>query len=133
MNASQLRACVWAFVFSLWERVRARNGGIDCLLLDDPQDQFDPINSENLAAAIAEMPDCGMRPLVTSNDYRFLDAVRDKLPVASTAGLSWYAGFVSPISNSRLTAESVRTVAKSRNLDGVGRQTRMTKTKHDDS
>ena len=104
MNASQLRACVWAFVFSLWERVWATNGGIDCLLLDDPQDQFDPINSENLAAAIAEMPDCGMRPLVTSNDYRFLDAVRDKLPVASTASPSWYAGLMSPISSSRLTA-----------------------------
>ena len=104
MNASQLRACVWAFVFSLWERVRARVGGIDCLLLDDPQDQFDPINSENLAAAIAEMPTHGMRPLVTSNDYRFLDAVRDKLPARSTTCPSWYAGFISPISNSRLTA-----------------------------
>ena len=104
MNASQLRACVWAFVFSLWERVRARIGGIDCLLLDDPQDQFDPINAENLAAAIAEMPAYGMHPLVTSNDYRFLDAVRDKLPVRSTTCPSWYAGFMSPISNSRLTA-----------------------------
>ena len=104
MNASQLRACVWAFVFSLWERVRARAGGIDCLLLDDPQDQFDPINSENLAAAIAEMPDHGMRPIVTSNDYRFLDAVRDKLPARSTTCPSWYTGFISPISNSRLTA-----------------------------
>ena len=45
-----------------------------------------------------------MRPLVTSNDYRFLDAVRDKLPVQSTTCPSWYAGFMSPISNSRLTA-----------------------------
>ena len=104
MNASQLRACVWAFVFSLWERVRTRTGGIDCLLLDDPQDQFDPINSENLAAAIAEMPGYGMRPLVTSNDHRFLDAVRDKLPVQSMTSPSWYAGIISPISNSRLTA-----------------------------
>ena len=104
MNASQLRACVWAFVFSLWERVRARVGGIDSMLLDDPQDQFDPINSENLAAAIAEMPAYGMRPIVTSNDYRFLDAVRDKLPAHSTTRPSWYAGFMSPISNSRLTA-----------------------------
>ena len=104
MNASQLRACVWAFVFSLWESVRVRIGGIDCLLLDDPQDQFDPINSENLAAAIAEMPTYGMRPLVTSNDYRFLDAVRDKLPARSTTSPSWYAGYMSPISNSRLTA-----------------------------
>ena len=107
MNASQLRACVWAFVFSLWERVRARIGGIDCLLLDDPQDQFDPINSENLAAAIAEMPNYGMCPLVTSNDYRFLNAVRDKLPARSTACPSWYAALISPISNSRLTARVV--------------------------
>ncbi len=104
MNASQLRACVWAFVFSLWERVRARIGGIDCLLLDDPQDQFDPINSENLAAAITEMPNHGMCPLVTSNDYRFLNAVREKLPARSTESPSWYAAFMSPISNSRLTA-----------------------------
>ena len=50
MNASQLRACVWAFVFSLWERVRSRIGGIDCMLLDDPQNHFDPINAENLAS-----------------------------------------------------------------------------------
>ena len=104
MNASQLRACVWAFVFSLWARVRARVGGIDCLLLDDPQDQFDPINAENLAAAIAEMPVHGMRPIVTSNNYRFLDAVRSKLPARSTADPSWYTGFISPISNSRQVA-----------------------------
>ena len=104
MNASQLRAGVWAFVFSLWERVRDRIGGFDCLLLDDPQDQFDPINTENLASAIAEMPASGMRPLVTSNDYRFLDAIRDKLPAQATTHPYWYAGFMSPISNSRLTA-----------------------------
>ena len=47
MNASLLRACVWAFTFSLWERVRSKIGGIDCVLLDDPQTHFDPINAEN--------------------------------------------------------------------------------------
>ncbi|MDE0366745.1 MAG: hypothetical protein OXP09_14355, partial [Gammaproteobacteria bacterium] len=104
MNASQLRACVWAFVFSLWERVRARVGGIDCLLLDDPQEQFDPINSVNLAAAVAAMPSHGMRPIVTSNDHRFLDSVRANLPARSTVDPSWYTGIISPISNSRLTA-----------------------------
>jgi hypothetical protein len=104
MNASLLRACVWAFAFSLWERVRSKMGGIDCMLLDDPQTHFDPINSENLAAAIPQMPARGMRPLITSNDHRFLAAVRDKLPRQSTGNPSWHALLVNPISRSRLTA-----------------------------
>jgi hypothetical protein len=104
MNASLLRACVWAFALSLWERVRSRIGGIDCLLLDDPQTHFDPINSENLAAAIPQMPSRGIRPVITSNDHRFLAAVRDKLPRQSTGSPSWHALRVNPISRSRLTA-----------------------------
>ena len=104
MNASQLRACVWAFVFSLWERVRSRIGGIDCMLLDDPQNHFDPINAENLGAAIPEMPAHDMRPIITSNDYRFLAGVRDKLPNRSTVNPSWRALVMNPISSSRLTA-----------------------------
>lgn len=104
MNASLLRACVWAFVFSLWERVRSNAGGIDCMLLDDPQTHFDPINAENLAAAIPVMPGHGMRPVITSNDYRFLAAIRDKLPRRSTDVPSWHALVINPISSSRLTA-----------------------------
>ena len=104
MNASLLRACVWAFTFSLWERVRSKIGGIDCVLLDDPQTHFDPINAENLAAAIPQMPDHGMRPVITSNDHRFLAAVRDKLPRQSTGSPSWHALLVNPISSSQLTA-----------------------------
>lgn len=104
MNSSLLRACVWAFVFSLWERVRSNAGGIDCILLDDPQTHFDPINAENLAAAVPEMPAHGMRPLITSNDYRFLAAIRDKLPRQSTGVPSWHALVINPISSSRLTA-----------------------------
>lgn len=104
MNASLLRACVWAFVFSLWERVRSNAGGIDCMLLDDPQTHFDPINAENLAAAVPEMPARGMRPVITSNDYRFLAAIRDKLPRRSTDVPSWHALVINPISSSRLTA-----------------------------
>jgi len=104
MNALQLRACVWAFVFSLWERVRSRIGGIDCMLLDDPQNHFDPINAENLGAAIPVMPDHGIRPVITSNDYRFLAGIRDKLPDRSTGSPSWHALVINPISSSRLTA-----------------------------
>ena len=104
MNASQLRACVWAFVFSLWERVQSRIGGIGCMLLDDPQNHFDPINAENLGAAIPVMPDHGMRPVITSNDYRFLAGIRDKLPDRSTRSPSWHTLVMNPISSSRLTA-----------------------------
>ena len=104
MNASQLRACVWAFLFSLWERVRTNLGAIDCILLDDPQNHFDPINAENLAAAIPVMPTHGIRPLVTSHDYRFLSAIREKLPSQSVAVPSWSAQVINPISSSRLTA-----------------------------
>lgn len=103
MNASQLRACVWAFVFSLWERVRSNIGGIDCLLLDDPQEHFDPINAENLGAAIPVMPQHGMRPVITSNDHRFLAGIKDKLPKRATENPSWHALTMNPISNSRLT------------------------------
>jgi hypothetical protein len=104
MNASLLRACVWAFVFSLWDRVKARLGGLDCMLLDDPQTHFDPINAENLAAAIPQMPGHGMRPLITSNDNRFVASIRDTLPDRSTASPTWHAWTLNPISSSRLTA-----------------------------
>ena len=104
MNASLLRACVWAFLFSLWERVRSRFGGLDCMLLDDPQNYFDPINAENFAMTIPQMPEHGMRPIVTSNDNRFLAAVTDNLPRNSTSKPSWRALLMNPVSSSRLTA-----------------------------
>ena len=62
------------------------------------------INAENLAAAIPQMPAHGMRPVITSNDRRFLAAIRDKLPRQSTAAPSWHALVINPISSSRLTA-----------------------------
>ena len=132
MNASQLRACVWAFLFSLWERVRTNLGTIDSILLDDPQNHFDPINAENLAAAIPIMPTHGIRPLVTSHDYRFLSAIREKLPSQSVAAPSWTAQVINPISSSRLTAglspsvdevhEQRRTWKRDENDEGKARQ-----------
>lgn len=104
MNSSQLRACVWAFLFSLWERIREKSGGIDAFLLDDPQTHFDPINCENLAAAIPSMVTIGMHPIITSNDNRFIASIRDNLPRKSTDVPSWSALYINPISSSRLTA-----------------------------
>lgn len=104
MNASQLRACVWAFLFSFWEHVRAQVGGLSCILLDDPQTHFDPMNSENLAAAIPAMPRHGMRPLITSNDSRFVASVQDKLPSRAADSPTWTALRLDPIHSSKLTA-----------------------------
>lgn len=104
MNSSQLRACVWAFVFSLWERIRDRMGAIEVLQLDDPQTYFDPVNTENLAAAIPKIVEAGMAPIITSNDNRFVAAVKSKLPRDSSGSPSWTMLSISPISKSRLTA-----------------------------
>ena len=104
MNSSLLRACVWAFLFAFWEHVRKHSGCISSVLLDDPQTHFDPINSENLAAAIPQMPACGMRPLIASNDVRFVASVQDKLPPSASDGPTWTAQRLDPISSSKLTA-----------------------------
>ena len=104
MNASLLRACVWAFLFALWEHVRRQSGCVSCVLLDDPQTHFDPINSENLAAAVPHMPTHGMRPLIASNDVRFIASIQDKLPSSATSSPTWTAQRIDPISSSKLTA-----------------------------
>lgn len=103
MNSSHLRACVWAFVFSLWERIRERSGALEVLQLDDPQTFFDPINTENLAAAVPALVKAGMAIIITSNDNRFIAAVKDKLPRSSSTIPSWTMLQISPLSLSRLT------------------------------
>ncbi|ENJ5501630.1 AAA family ATPase [Pseudomonas aeruginosa] len=103
MNSSHLRACVWAFVFSLWERIRDRAGALEILQLDDPQTYFDPINTENLAAVIPKLVEAGMAPIITSNDNRFIAAIKSRLPKLSTGSPSWTMLQVSPISSSRRT------------------------------
>ncbi|WP_338580019.1 ATP-binding protein [Pseudomonas sp. ML2-2023-6] len=110
MNSSHLRACVWAFVFSLWERIRERSGVLEVLQLDDPQTFFDPINTENLAAVVPALVKAGMAIIITSNDHRFIAAVKDKLPKSSATFPSWTMLQISPLSLSRLTVALTPTV-----------------------
>ena len=104
MNASLLRACVWAFLFALWEHVRKHSGCVSCVLLDDLQTHFDPINSENLAASVPQMAMHGMRPLIVSNDVRFIASIQDKLPSCAMSRPTWSAQRVDPVSSSKLAA-----------------------------
>ena len=83
MNASLLRACVWAFLFAFWEHVRRHAGCVSCVLLDDLQTHFDPMNSENLAAVVPRMPECGMRPLIVSNDVRFVASIQGQAAIVA--------------------------------------------------
>jgi len=104
MNASLLRACVWAFLFALWEHICKRTGGLSCMLLDDPQTHFDPNNRENLAAAISLMPDHGMRPLITSNEMHFIASIQGKLRSRTTNRPTCTALRLDPVSSAKLTA-----------------------------
>ena len=104
MNASLLKACVWAFLFALWEHIRRQSGILSCMLLDDPQTHFDPINTENLAAAVPTMPNHGMRPLLASNDVRFVAAIQDKLPSSVSVSPTWTVQRIDPVSSSKITA-----------------------------
>lgn len=105
MNASLLKACVWAFLFSLWSHVKKQSGILSCMLLDDPQTHFDFKNCENLARTIPIMPSRGMRPVVTCNDSRFLAQVRNEIRSAFVQKEFKRKAFrINPISASRATA-----------------------------
>jgi hypothetical protein len=67
-NASDLRATLVAFLFSFWEYVLSTRGGLSVLILDDPQDLFDPDNRRRLANTLPLLIAKGGRPIVTTND-----------------------------------------------------------------
>lgn len=104
MNASLLKACIWAFLFALWEHIRHHSGVLSCMLLDDPQTHFDQINKENLARTIPALPKHGMRPLIACNDSRFIAHTQSELRSNSDSEVTWTSLRLNPISSSRLTA-----------------------------
>lgn len=111
LNSSALRAYVWGFLLALWERVWARQGGLACILLDDPQSLFDNLNAENMAAAVPKMCTSSMQPIVASNDNHFVQAIihylraRDMVAASSLLQLS-------PVSSSKLKASLIPLVEK---------------------
>ncbi|MCC8936023.1 AAA family ATPase [Bradyrhizobium sp. Arg68] len=77
MNASALRVYLSAFVLALWQQIWERSGGIATVLMDDPQDLLDAGNVANLAAAVPDLLDVGVRPFIVSNDFGFIPAIED--------------------------------------------------------
>jgi SOS-response transcriptional repressor LexA len=89
MNASALRAYLAAFVIALWQQVWDRAGGLTTLLLDDPQDLFDPSNVANLAATVPHLLEAQINPLIVSNDFGFIPAVEGFVIAHKARGASY--------------------------------------------
>lgn len=70
-NASALRASLVGFYLAFWEHVLKERGGLETLLLDDPQELLDDENRERLAASLALLVNAGAQLVVTSYDPRF--------------------------------------------------------------
>ena len=70
-NASALRASLVGFYFAFWEHVLNERGGLNVLLLDDPQELLDDENRQRLADALAFIVGSGGQLVVTSYDPRF--------------------------------------------------------------
>lgn len=86
MNASALRAYMWAFVLALWQQIWTRSGGISIVLMDDPQDLFDPANVANLAQTVPYLLVEGINPVITSNDFGFIPSVEAFVAAHTGAG-----------------------------------------------
>jgi len=98
-NASALRACLLGFYIAFWEHVLKTRGGLQLMLLDDPQELLDEENEERLADALAGMVGINAQLIVTTHDQRFATmAVR----VAGSSNLIEHRS-VHPVNNDRHT------------------------------
>ena len=76
-NASALRAALFGFFLAYWEHLVRERGGLDLLVLDDPQELLDEENRERLALGFLELRAAGAQILVTTYDRRFAAGVAD--------------------------------------------------------
>jgi recombinational DNA repair ATPase RecF len=112
VNASALRASLTGFYFAFWEHVMTQRGGLNLLLLDDPQDLLDEHNSERLASSLKQLASAGAQPIVTSYNAKFANEVAK---LTGTGSVDHYS--VAPCSTNqpvvRIT-HSVRVVCQKR-------------------
>ncbi|MGJ5820249.1 AAA family ATPase [Paludibaculum fermentans] len=70
-NSSALRASLMGFFLAFWEYVLRERGGLQILLLDDPQELLDDHNLDRLARSLPELVEVGAQIFVTTHDQRF--------------------------------------------------------------
>lgn len=70
-NGSALRANLFGFFMAFWEYILKYQGGLELLLLDDPQELLDDDNRDRLAKSLSEFADVGAQLFVTTHDRVF--------------------------------------------------------------
>lgn len=70
-NSSQVRALLFSFVLALLRSVWKRSGGLNLVLLDDPQLLFDELNQGRLAKGLVTCTDDNFRPIIMTFDRVF--------------------------------------------------------------
>lgn len=74
-NASALRASLLGFYLAYWEYMLNERGGLQLLLLDDPQELLDGDNRDKLAEALHDIDKAGAQLILTTHDTRFAMSV----------------------------------------------------------
>lgn len=85
-NASALRANLMGFFLAFREHVLMKHGGLNLLVLDDPQDMLDDENRERFARALPEIIKTGGQLVVMTHDREFARlavGMRRYLPIDS--------------------------------------------------
>ncbi len=70
-NASALRASLVGFYFAFWEYVHKARGGLNLLILDDPQELLDDDNRDRLARTLQELVKVGAQLVLTTHNRLF--------------------------------------------------------------
>jgi hypothetical protein len=81
LNHSHLRAVLLAFAGAMKETADTRSGGIDVIVLDDPQTLVDEINRDGLGGWLKALCNAGSRPIVFTHSETFALVVEAKLEI----------------------------------------------------
>ena len=84
-NASALRASLLGFYLAYWQFMLDERGGLQLLVLDDPQELLDGDNRDRLAEALYAIDKAGAQLILTTHDTRFAMAVARHLQSKSVA------------------------------------------------
>jgi hypothetical protein len=101
-NASALRATLVAFFLAFWEHVLRERGGMNFLLLDDPQELLDEENMQRFAEAFPAMVRNGTQFAITTHDREFAKYVVNEMV---RVGIPADHRAVSPVNSERHTLQ----------------------------
>lgn len=82
-NASALRASLLAFYLAYWQHMLKERGGLQLLVMDDPQELLDGDNRDRLADAVHDIFKANAQLVLTTHDTRFAMAVAKRTQAKS--------------------------------------------------